>query len=85
MLYLTKLKLFAMLKKDIRINATAIWQYLSERGKMSVQEIEELTHYKNSLILLALGWLSKENKVRFSVKNENLYVELSSNPTEIYY
>jgi len=74
-----------MLKKDIGINAGTIWKYLSEKGKLSIKEIEELTNYKDSFILLALGWLSRENKVQFSTNNDNLYVELSANPTEIYY
>ncbi|NDV93337.1 hypothetical protein D0T84_00185 [Dysgonomonas sp. 521] len=74
-----------MLKKDIGINAGAIWRYLSEKGRLSIKEIEELTNYKDSFILLALGWLSRENKIKFSNDNDNLYVELISDPSEIYY
>lgn len=74
-----------MLKKDIGIDAGTIWRYLSEKGKLSIKEIAELTNYKEALILLALGWLSRENKIQFSTHNENLYVELSADPTEIYY
>jgi hypothetical protein len=73
-----------MLKKDIGINAGTIWQYLSEKGRLSIKEIEELTNYKESFILLALGWLSRENKIKFSNDN-NMYIELNTNPSEIYY
>jgi len=73
-----------MLKRDIGINAGAIWRHLHEKGKLSITELEELTNYKVSLIFLALGWLSRENKISFSDENGNLYVELS-NFSEIYY
>ncbi|MDR2949293.1 MAG: winged helix-turn-helix domain-containing protein [Dysgonomonas sp.] len=74
-----------MLKKDIGINAGTIWRCLSEKGRLSLREIGELTSYKDSLILLALGWLSRENKILFSNINDNLYVELNFNASEIYY
>lgn len=74
-----------MLKKDIGINAGTIWQYLSEKDRLSIKEIEELTNYKESFILLALGWLSRENKIKFSNDNNNMYVELNTNPSDIYY
>lgn len=74
-----------MLKSDIGINAGTIWQLLSEKGILSVGELEELTGYKDSMILLALGWLARENKISFSVKDGSLFVELSKGFSEMYY
>ena len=75
-----------MLKSDIGINAGAIWLLLSDKGKLSLNEIIEFTNYKEYYILLALGWLSRENKISFSDKKGVLYVELNNDcMTEIYY
>lgn len=75
-----------MLKGDIGINAGAIWQLLSEKkSKLSIREIEELTSYKESMILLALGWLGREDKIRFLDEDGQFYVELNSFASETYY
>lgn len=78
-------KLFDMLKKDIGIDAGTIWRHLSEKGRLSIHEISELTSYRDGFILMALGWLARENKVHFSEKNEALYVEINASSPEMYY
>lgn len=80
------IKFTIMLKNDIGINAGTIWRLLSEKGKLSLKEIIELTEYQEYYILLALGWLSRENKVLFSDKKGILYIELNNDyMTELYY
>lgn len=75
-----------MLKSDIGINAGTIWMLLSEQGKLTLKEIVELTNYKEYYILLALGWLSRENKIRFLEEKGILYIELNVHQmSEIYY
>lgn len=74
-----------MLKEDIGIDAGTIWRHLSEKGKLSIGEIGELTSYRDGFILMALGWLARENKIHFSEKDENLYVEVKSSSPEMYY
>ena len=74
-----------MLKNDIGINAGAIWQLLSEKGILSIREIGESTGFHDKFIYMALGWLSRENKIRFFLKNEILYLELNNSTSEMYY
>lgn len=74
-----------MIKNDIGINAGVIWNLLSQNGKLTIRGIEEYTNYRNSMIHLALGWLARENKITFSVDNDNLYVELTNTYLEMYY
>lgn len=74
-----------MLKENIGIDAGTIWRHLSERGKLSISEIGKLTNCHDGSILMALGWLARENKIHFSKKNEDLYVEVSSFSPEMYY
>lgn len=74
-----------MITRDIKINANVIWNLLSEKEGVTIREISELTNFKESLILLALGWLSKENKITFSDRDGVLEVSLKSVLTDIYY
>lgn len=74
-----------MLTNDIGINAGTIWKLLSQRGNLTVREIGELTHYKDSLIMLALGWLSRESKIEFSTTNGELRIGLKQVVSDLYY
>lgn len=75
-----------MNKNDVGSNAGKIWRLLAEKGNMSIRKIGEITHCKESVIFLALGWLARENKVRFgSDSNGMLLVEINIPLTETYY
>jgi len=66
-----------MYKNDIGINAGVIWHLLSEKG--------ELTNFREPFIYLALGWLSRENKIHFYEKNGAVYAELNQIVSEMYF
>lgn len=74
-----------MYKNDIGINAGVIWHLLSEKGVLSIREIGELTNYRESFIHFSLGWLSREDKIRFLEKEGMMYVELNHFISEMYF
>lgn len=74
-----------MTDNAIGANAGNIWRLLCTKGSLSVRQIGDYTHYKDSLILLAIGWLSRENKVLISDRNGSIYIELSAVYPENYY
>ena len=74
-----------MYKNDIGINSGVIWHLLSDKGALSIREIGEYTNYREAFILLSLGWLARENKIRFFEKNEMVYVELIHTISDMYY
>lgn len=74
-----------MIKHDIGINAGIIWQLLSEKGTLSLKEIEYFTKFKEPILMLALGWLARENKISFIDTAPFMYIELSYPITENYY
>lgn len=74
-----------MLRNDIGINAGVIWRLLSEKGKLSLNEICEFTLYKESFVYFALGWLSKEDKIKLYDENGVISVELNIDLSDIYY
>lgn len=74
-----------MMKTDIGINAGTIWQLLSHKGELSVEELKTITERDETQILLALGWLSREDKIRITAKEGLLYAELNQFIAETYY
>ena len=74
-----------MYKNDIGINAGVIWHLLSEKGELSIREIGEMTSFREAFIYLALGWLSRENKIHFYEKTGVVYIELNQMASEMYF
>jgi len=56
--------------------AGKIWRILSERGRLSIRKIGELTSLNEAIIFLGIGWLARENKINFYNRSGMLYVEL---------
>ncbi len=75
-----------MIKDDVGINAGNILSLLSDKGKLSIREIGEFTHYRDKMIFIALGWLLREDKIRCMENNGSLCIELKTVcASEIYY
>jgi hypothetical protein len=74
-----------MLKNDMGINAGTIWRLLQEKDVLSIREIGEYTSFHEKFIYYSLGWLARENKVRFFEKGDTMYVELTNSFTEMYF
>jgi len=66
-----------MLKEIIGVDAGFIWRLLSEKGRLSIEELEKLTGYREMYIHLALGWLARENKINYLELEDTLSVELN--------
>ncbi len=58
-----------MIKDKIISNAMAIWKYLDHKGEATVTEMQKDLMVQEQELLVALGWLSHENKI-FLVPNE---------------
>ena len=56
--------------------AGRIWIHLNLQGRTSVLKLKSEIPCSAALLHLSLGWLLREDKVRFSKKNGSLFVEL---------
>lgn len=74
-----------MFTYDIKINANVIWNLLPQKDRMTVKEISEQTGFNETAILLALGWLAKENKIRLLETDTGLSIILKQVFSDIYY
>lgn len=74
-----------MLKNDIGTDAGVIWHLLKKYRKLSVKEITNLTNLDESIIMLSLGWLAREDKIVFLTENNSVFVELTDSISGMYY
>lgn len=65
-----------MIKTEIERNAHKIQQYLERYEISSAFEIEKALSLQRQQILLALGWLAKENKIFFYGKAKDSQIAL---------
>ena len=66
-----------MNKSDIGINAGIIWHLLSEKGPLTVSELCKSSKLERDELMLASGWLARENKIEFFPHEKDLMVSLS--------
>ncbi len=52
-----------MNKLEIGANAGIIWESLDEKGPMLFTEFKKLTGLGEKSLIMALGWLAREDKV----------------------
>ena len=71
-----QLKNKAMLKTEIGNNAGKIWQFLDTNGEKSFSEIEKALSMKKTDVLMALGWLAREDKIFFFEEKNTMRVTL---------
>lgn len=54
-----------MNKEKIGTWAGAVWTVLNENGALTVKEIKKVTKLREKDVYAALGWLAREDKVKF--------------------
>ena len=70
---------------EIGLNAGIIWDILSEKGALSLDQLGNLTGLDQCFLSYSLGWLAKEQKVSFYEKRGKTYVALTERINEVYY
>lgn len=68
-----------MIKNSIGDNAGTIWKALNENPDLSIMELKNLTRLNDKDTYLALGWLSRENKIVFLENKKGLKLSLTGN------
>lgn len=74
-----------MNRDSIGADAGIVWRLLADRGMLSLNEIEEQTNLNPLNLMLAIGWLLKEDKIYLTRDGETLCLELRHEPTDLYY
>lgn len=74
-----------MMENEIGVNAGIVYSLLSQKGKLSLRKIGELTRCRECVIFMTLGWLLRENKISVTEKNGEWSFEIIEQLSEIYY
>ncbi|MEA1985933.1 MAG: winged helix-turn-helix domain-containing protein [Candidatus Marinimicrobia bacterium] len=62
--------------KKIGTIAGKIWKKLNSNGKMTVTKMTKETSEKKDQVLMAIGWLMKEDKLDVTTKGNVTYYKL---------
>lgn len=62
---------------EIGLSAGVIWQLLKENGAMGIVELRTSAEIKAATVMLALGWLAREDKIHFFEQSGDWFVELT--------
>lgn len=61
---------------NIGENAGAIWRELNAKGEQNISALKRSTKLDDKNLYLALGWLAKENKIKFAQKQRQIMIGL---------
>ena len=66
-----------MNQETIGANAGLVWNLLNESKVQTYKALKKATKLKDKDLYLALGWLAREGKVKFTDTETDVIVELS--------
>ena len=77
------------MKEKVIEAAGKTWRFLGQNGQTNVSQLAKSLKEKDEVILQALGWLAREDKIDYTVKNRCTFVsfvekELRAFNTAIY-
>ncbi len=68
---------YALTHNQIGDTAGAVWEVLSCRGPLPFAALLEESNVPQSLFFMAIGWLSREDKLRFEPADGDYVVRLA--------
>ncbi len=64
------------MKEKVIEAAGKTWRYLGQNGETNVAQLSRAIKEKDEVVLQALGWLAREDKINYSIKNRRTFVSL---------
>ena len=64
------------MKERIIEAAGKTWRFLGQNGQTNVSQLAKALKEKDEVVLQALGWLAREDKINYTVKNRRIFVSL---------
>ena len=64
------------MKEKIIEAAGKTWKTLAEQGDIPVVQLPKILKEDESVAYQALGWLAREDKIRYTIKNSKMFVSL---------
>ena len=64
------------MKDQIIEAAGKTWKTLAEKGESSIEQLSKIINEKEPITYQALGWLAREDKINYTIKNNKTFVSL---------
>ena len=64
------------MKEKIIEAAGKTWRYLGQNGETNISQLPKSLQEKDEVVLQAVGWLAREDKVEYTIKNRRTFVSL---------
>ena len=64
------------MKEKVIEAAGKTWRFLGQNGQTNISQLAKSLKEKNEVVLQALGWLAREDKIDYTVKNRRTFVSL---------
>jgi hypothetical protein len=64
------------MKDKVIETAGKTWRFLGQNGQTSVSQLSKVLKEKDEVVLQALGWLAREDKIDYTIKNRRTFVSL---------
>jgi len=64
------------MKEKVIEAAGKVWRYLGQNGQANVSDLAKSLQEKDEVVLQALGWLAREDKIDYTIKNRRTFVSL---------
>lgn len=67
------------MKEKVIETAGKAWRFLGQNGETSVSQLSKAMKEKDEMVLQAIGWLAREDKINYATKNRRTFVSLVEN------
>ena len=64
------------MKDKIIETAGKTWRFLGQNGQINVEQLPKALKEKDHVVLQSLGWLAREDKISYTIKNRRTFVSL---------
>lgn len=64
------------MKEKIIETAGKTWRTLGEKGELNIAQLPKVLKEDDAVVYQALGWLAREDKINYTVKNKQTTVSL---------
>ena len=64
------------MKEKVIATAGKTWRFLGQNGQINVRQLPKALQEKDEVVLQALGWLAREDKIDYTIKNRRTFVSL---------
>ena len=64
------------MKEQVIQTAGKAWRFLGQNGEANVATLPKVLKEKETVVYQALGWLAREDKINYSIKNRRTFVSL---------